>query len=317
MGTTTFNRRQFFQAGAAGLAAAGIPAAVSAQEAAPTRYQDGASPFPLVLNASTIRPTPLKEKIRVADEAGFDGIELWVRELEDYEKAGGNLKELGQELRERGLSVPNVIGLWDTIPPTQEEWDAILPTSRERMRMCADVGSTHVAALPFPDRDPFEHRWGAARYADLLKIGKEEYNIIPALEFVGFVKGVNRLGFASGIAIDANDPDACIIADTFHLWRGGSGFNGVRHLQGKFIADFHWNDVGPEADPNTGGDKDRIYPGDGILPLVDVLKQLAEIKYTGPLSLELFNETHWKMDPAEVAATGLAKMKANVQAAGV
>src|SRR5690606_40616787 len=118
----------------------------------------------------SIRPTPLLDKVRVAHETGWDGIELWVRELEEYEQAGGNLKELGQDITERGMYVPNVIGLWDSIPATQEEFDAMLPTSRERMRMCADVGSKHVAVLPFPDREDYDHYWGAARYADLLKI---------------------------------------------------------------------------------------------------------------------------------------------------
>jgi len=196
--------------------------------------------------------------VKVASETGYDGIELWVRELEDYEKGGGNLKELGEDITERGMYVPNVIGLWDSIPATQEDFDAMLSTSKERMRMAADVKSKHVAVLPFPDREDYDHYWGAARYGDLLKISRDEFGVIGALEFVGFTKGVNRLGFASGMAIDANDPDACIVADTFHLWRGGSGFQGVRHLSGKFIADFHWNDVGPDADVNSAGDADRI-----------------------------------------------------------
>jgi len=306
------NRRQFLQAGAVGLAAAG--AGASAQHAVPM-YQEGLSQWPFVLNASTIRPTPLVDKIRIAHEIGYDGIELWVNELEEYEKGGFSLKELGQNISERGMYVPNVIGLWNSIPPTREEFDAGMPKTRDRMRMSADVGSKHVAVLPFPDREDYDHYWGAARYAELLKISRDEYGVIGALEFVGFTKGVNRLGFASGMAIDANDADACVVADTFHLWRGGSGFGGVRHLNGKFFADFHWNDVGPAADPASAGDADRIYPGDGIFPLTDLLRQLAEIRYTGPLSLELFNREHWEMDPVEVAAVGLEKMRANVKAA--
>ena len=76
---------------------------------------------------------------------------------------------------------------------------------------------------------------------------------------------MNRLGFASGIAIDTNDPDACIIADTFHLWRGGSGFNGLQLLNEKIIANFHWNDIGADAVPEGTGDASRILPGDGIV----------------------------------------------------
>ena len=57
-------------------------------------------------------------------------------------------------------------------------------------------------------------------------------------------------------------------------------------------------------------DEHRIYPGDGIAPLTDLLRDLRAIGFRGMLSLELFNREYWKQDPLEVAKTGLAKMKA-------
>jgi sugar phosphate isomerase/epimerase len=47
------------------------------------------------LDTATIRPSSLKDKVRIAAEAGYDGIEPWDTELEEYEKKGGNLKDLG------------------------------------------------------------------------------------------------------------------------------------------------------------------------------------------------------------------------------
>jgi len=311
MAQSSMNRRQFLQVGATVGAALTASSTAVAQE--PKKYQGGVSQWPFVMNASTIRPTPLKDKIRVTKEAGYDGIELWSGELEEFEKAGGNLTDLGKEIADLGLFVPNVIGLWECMPATQEEWDKIMPTTRDRMRMCQAVKSKHVAVLPFPDRELFDHRWGTDRYRDLLKIGREEYGILPAFEFVGFAKGVNRLGFASGMAIDADDPDAGVVADTFHLFSGGSGFKGVKHLNGSFIADFHWNDVPGDLAPEKAADEHRIFPGDGVLPLVPLLKDLRAINYTGPLSLELFNREHWKMDPKVVAETGLRKMRELVE----
>ena len=35
----------------------------------------------LCLNTSTIKPQPLMEKIRLAGEVGYDGIELWINDL--------------------------------------------------------------------------------------------------------------------------------------------------------------------------------------------------------------------------------------------
>lgn len=286
------------------LAEASAPAPVP-----PRKYQGGISPWPLCLNSSTIRPTPFEQKIVIAAEAGYDGFEPWINELEDYEKGGGDLKALGAQIRDRGLFVPNIIGLWDCMPPDEERFEKTLETTRNRMRMAAAVGSQHVAAIPAPDRADFDLKWGAEVYRRLLKIGREEYGLIVAFEFVGFMKGIHRLGLASAIALDANDPDACLIMDTFHLYRGGSGFEGIRHLDAGFIGDFHWNDVADTPSREELGDEHRIYPGDGILPLESAMRQLAGIDYRGPLSLEMFCRAHWEQDPKVVAATGLQKMR--------
>ena len=301
------NRRKFIQTTSIAGAAVASGFSVSCTEQK-NGYQNGKSPWPICLNTSTIRPASLEEKINVASKAGYDAIEPWIGDLEKYEADGGNLKELGAKIKEKGLFVPNIIGLWDCMPLDDEAFKESLPATRERMRMSAAIGSKHVAAIPVPDREDFNVETGIRRYQELLKIGREEYGIIVAFEFVGFFKGIHRFGEAAGIAIDANDTDACLIMDTFHLYRGGSGFNGIKHINADFIADFHFNDVASTTPRNELGDKDRIYPGDGILPLVQLLKDLDSINYRGPLSLELFNREHWKQNPLDVAKTGLKKI---------
>ena len=306
------DRRGFLQLGAsAGVLAVVADANASAAAAAEekVKYQGGASQWPLCLNTSTIQPASLQDKIRIAHETGYDAIELWIGDLEKFDAEGGDLKALGAEIRDRGLFVPNVIGLWNCMPDGQEAWEGSLEATRNRMRLSAAVGSQHVAAIPSPDRAPLDLKWCADRYRDLLKIGREEYGIICACEFVGFFKGAHRLGQGVAIALDADDPDACLIADTFHLYRGGSGFEGIAHLNGDFIAVFHWNDVPAEPAREELGDAHRLFPGDGILPLKRALALLRQIDYRGPLSLEIFNKAQWERDPAAVAAEGLRKMR--------
>lgn len=312
-------RRNFIKAGSglgvAALAAGPVLAAEAASPPAPASYQGGVSPWPLCLNTSTIRPAPLDVKLDAAAEAGFDCVELWIDELEEFENGGGDLKDLAARIRDKGLFVINVIGLWSALPPTQEEWDARLPETRERLRRIGAVGSRHAAAIAPSEVENYDLKWAAARYKDLLRIGQQDYNVIPAVEFVGFFKSVYRIGQAAAIALDADEPKACIIPDTFHLYRGGSGFEGLRHIRGEFIANFHWNDVPSEPARDQLEDEHRIYPGEGILPLAQVLRTLREINYTGPLSLELFNRAHYEMDPKEVARIGLQKMKDGIAAA--
>ncbi len=321
------NRRGFLAGvgatGAGAIAAGGTLAAPPAQAAKKEKkgkkqFQEGISPWALSLNTSTIRPASLEDKIAIAAEVGFDAIEPWIDDIENYEKAGGDLKVLGKQITDLGLYVPNVIGLWDCMPPAEEAFEASLEKTRDRMRMCSLIGSQRVAAIPAPDRADFDVPWGSECYRRLLEIGKQEYDgLIVAFEFIGFFKGIYRLGLASGMAMDTNDRDACLIADTFHLACGGSGFNGIRHLDGNFIGNFHWNDLPAEPTHREARDHDRIYPGDGVLPLEQCLRDLKTIGYKRALSLEMFNRAHWEQDPRVVAKTGIQKMRDNIIASGV
>jgi sugar phosphate isomerase/epimerase len=72
------------------------------------------------------------------------------------------------------------------------------------------------------------------------------------------------------------------------------------------------NDYPADPPRATIGDKDRVYPGDGVAPLTTILKSLFAVGFAGTLSLELFNPEYWKQDPLLVARTGLEKMKAAV-----
>ena len=65
------------------------------------------------------------------------------------------------------------------------------------------------------------------------------------------------------------------------------------------------------------GDEHRLYPGDGILPLTQVLQSLKAIGYEKALSLEIFKREYWEQAPDKVAADGLDKMRKCIAAAGV
>jgi len=280
-------------------------------------WQNGCSPWPLCLDTATIRPETLEDKIRIAAKAGFDAIEPWDGELRDYEKNGGNLKELGRRIRDAGLFVPSVIGLWNAIPPTKEEWTSGLPGIRDRMRMASAIGAQHIQVIPQPSRpwQEFDLAWASARYRDLLVMGLEEYALNPAMVFVEFLPGAARMGQAAAIALDADHPKAKIIPDVFHMYIGHSGFSGLKHIQGSFIAIFQFNDAPAQPSTSELKDEHRVFPGDGILPLSETLRDLNTIGYKGCISLELYNPEYWKRDAMNVAVEGRDKTLKSIQSA--
>jgi 2-keto-myo-inositol isomerase len=307
MPKTSIDRRALLASGVATATAlvAGGPA-VAAPAPLPNRWQNGRSPWPLCLDTATIRPTPLLDKIAIAAKAGFDAIEPWDGELRDFESNGGSLSDLGTRIKDAGLFVPSVIGLWNAIPPTEEEWLANLSETRNRMRMASAIGAEFVQVIPQPRRpwQEFDLKWAATKYRALLEMGLADYNLNPAMVFVEFLPGAARMGQAAAIALDADHPKAKIIPDVFHMHIGDSGFSGLRLIQGEFIAIFQFNDAPAHPAKEQLKDEHRVFPGDGILPLEQCLKDLRAIGYTRCISLELYNQAYWERDALEVATEG-------------
>ncbi len=321
----SYSRRDLIKSAPLGAAtlAAGCASTGNAQPSEqPTetqRWQGGASPWPICLDSATIRPSTLTQKIRIATAAGYDAIEPWEGELHQYEQEGGNLQDLGKRVRDAGLFVPSVIGLWGAIPPTREQFDASLTDTRRRMRQAADLGAEFIQVVPQPARPwtEFDPKWAADRYRELLEIGINDYNIKPAMVFVEFLEGSKRMGQAAAIAIDADHAEGRIIPDVFHMLIGGTGFNGLKHLNGDFFAIFQFNDAPADMPVDQMRDEHRVYPGDGILPLTDILVDLKQTGFKRCVSLELYNPTYWEQDHLTVAKTGLEKTVAVIQQAGV
>ena len=311
------DRRAFIEKGAmAGLGAGALAGgASSVAEAAPQEawYQGGVSPWPICLDTATIRPASLEEKVRIADEAGYDAIEPWSGELAEYEKQGGSLSELGQEIRDRGLFVPSVIGLWGAIPTSREDFDQALDENRERMRRAAEIGAEHVQTIPAQE-GTMDLEWAAEAYRRVLEVGLEEYGLNPALVFVEMFT-IKKLSQAAAVALDANHPQAKIIPDVYHMYISGSGLRGLQHLRGEFFAIFQFNDAPAEPAFEDLADEHRVFPGDGILPLETVLKDLQATGFDGCVSLELYNPTYWEQDLMQVAETGLRKTLAVIEKA--
>jgi sugar phosphate isomerase/epimerase len=117
------------------------------------------------------------------------------------------------------------------------------------------------------------------------------------------------------VAMESGYPKACVLADVFHLYKGGSGFTGLRLAGPQSLQVIHVNDY-PATPPRAEiKDEHRVYPGDGVAPLKEMFRDLYRIGFRGHLSLELFNRKYWMQDAAVVARTGLEKLRAVVRAA--
>jgi sugar phosphate isomerase/epimerase len=265
------------------------------------------SEFTYCLNTSTIRPTPLLDKIRIAGRVGYQAIEPWNDEVSEYLAGGGTMADLRSALADAGLKVVSVIALHGWVTAEGDEYARVLDDCKRRMDQAAALGSPSIVASP--PRGVVDLARAAARFGELVRLGRQA-GVAPSMEFLGFVDGIKNVASAWSIASNCGEPGATVVADVFHMMRGGGSVDDLLTLPGDRIACFHINDLPAAPDPLEQTDFDRVMVGDGIADLPRVIANLRTIGYRGPLSLELFNKALWAKDPSEVARVGLDRIRA-------
>jgi 2-keto-myo-inositol isomerase len=295
---------------------AGLAAPVLSPAAQPAA-KDAGMPFAFSLNTATIQgqKLPVVKEVEIAAQAGYDAFEPWIRELDQYVKEGGDLKDLGKRIRDAGLRVESSIGFAEWIVDDEAKRKKGLEEARRNMDMVEKIGGKRLAAPPVgatTQEGPPLFKV-TERYRALCDIGAK-IGVIPQVEVWGFSKTLSRLGETALVTIECGHPQACLLADVYHLYKGGSGFLGLNQLGAPAMHVFHLNDY-PSSPPRSEiTDAHRVYPGDGVAPLKTMLRDLRRLGFKGVLSLELFNRDYWKQDALQVARTGLEKMKAVVKA---
>jgi sugar phosphate isomerase/epimerase len=184
------------------------------------------------------------------------------------------------------------------------------------MDLVAQIGGKRLAAPPSgaTNTPGLDLAKAAERYRALLELG-DQMGVVPQLELWGFSKNLNRLGACAYVVIESGHPKACMLPDIFHIYKGGSDFSGLRTINGSAIHVFHMNDYPDDPPRDKINDGYRVFPGDGVGPVTQVLRDLQAIGGRKVLSLELFSRKYWEQDATEVAKAGLDKMKTAVQKA--
>ena len=270
------------------------------------------SRFRYCLNTSTIsgnNPGLLKYA-EIASRAGYDGIEVWVRDVQAALDSGHSLSSLRKHMEDHNIRVESAIGFAPWLSPGKEGFEQM----KREMEMLAGLGCKRIAAPPAGlDAGTVLDLFKAGEtYRKLLDLGRET-GVMPQLEFWGSSPVLWHLGQVLMMVAAADDPDARILPDVYHMFRGGSGFHALKMLDGGLIEIFHMNDYPAGIPREKQKDADRVYPGDGNAPMAQILGDLKNMGGEKVLSLELFNPGYWKEDPLKVAKTGLEKMRSLVE----
>src|SRR5205814_9253735 len=145
--------------------------------------------------------------------------------------------------------VESAIGISEWIVDDEGKRQKGLETARRAMDMVRQIGGRLLAAPPVgaTNQADLPLLRVAERYRALLEIG-DQIGVVPQVEVWGFSKTLTRLGQAMFVAIESGHPDACVLPDVYHLYKGGSGFTGLKLLNSAAVHVFHMNDY-PASPP--------------------------------------------------------------------
>jgi sugar phosphate isomerase/epimerase len=264
----------------------------------------------LALHAATVMHTNLVTDVRVAREAGYDGIELWIPKLSRYLDAGLTVEQLREDLGP--LEVP----MLDTLLPiesTDPRQRAELLATCERM--AAVAAALGCPAIQVVALDGFAGATWAEQRAELAEslraLGRVagEFGVRLAVEPVVF-SPFDSVAQALEVVelVGADRLGLCL--DTWHLWTSGDDWEQVAALDPELILTVHLGDTLERAEAEWRDEDRGALPGEGVLPMAEAIGAIGRSGYDGVWTVEMKGREHWEWDPAVLAAAALERTRA-------
>ena len=262
-------------------------------------------------NGASTMKADLPGDIRAASQAGYDLIEIWAKKMEAYllEHSLDDLRRLLKEAHVKPLAINSVEFITFNAP-----WEKAntMHLIARYARMADHLDCPFIVLVPSPrpegatDREVLDE---SVRV--LLEISDrfKEYRVKFAFEFLGFRWcSVSTLEADFAIVKAVNRENIGMVLDTFHFYAGGSSVSAIREVAPEKIFILHINDA--EKLPKSElQDAHRLYPGEGVIPLAEIVSSLKNIRYDGPVSLEMFRPAYWSLPPEEVAKKGIGAIR--------
>ncbi len=269
------------------------------------------SRFKFCLNTSTIRNegATVLDAIDTAANAGYDGIEPWVSELDRWVEAGGSLENVEEKAESCGIEIVNLIAFPEWAVPEEDRRNKGLEEAVRCLKIAQALNCPFLATPPCGIHDRKVDLFPVAeRFAALVDLAAP-YGVKPLVEFWGIAKTLGTTGEALFVAAECGRQGVQPLADVFHMYKGSGHLHGFEHFGAGRLGLVHVNDYPETPGRDTVTDADRVYPGDGLAPWDQILQNLNAIGYQGMLSLELFNQRYWDQGPQATAREGLEKLK--------
>ncbi|BBU58480.1 3-keto-5-aminohexanoate cleavage protein [Mameliella alba] len=251
----------------------------------------------------------LREKLEAIAAAGFDGVEIFEQ---DFIADAGSPREVGALIRDHGLEITLFQPFRDFEGlPQGPLRDKAFDRARRKFDLMQELGadlvlfcsSVHPEALGGIDR-------AAGDFAELGEIAADR-GLRVGYEALGWGRHVNDHRDAWEIVRRADHPNIGLILDSFHTLARGIDPETIRRIPGDRIFFVQLADA-PRIDMDLlyWSRHFRNMPGEGDLDVTGFTRAVMAAGYTGPVSLEIFNDQFRGGLPGSVARDGYRSLVA-------
>lgn len=254
----------------------------------------------LGFNGATTMTSPYEVDVQIASAAGYDVLEITATKLDTYLQSHSlaDARKLLDGARLKAHAINSIEKI------NSDPRDTVLARTRQLCEYARALACPWIVVVPGPA--PADAKWATIRdnTVNALRAMSDiaaSYNVNLAFEFLGFPWcSVRTLAHAWEIVQRVDRANVGFVIDTCHLYAGGSTLDSIRTVDARKLAILHINDVEPIPKEQIT-DAHRLFPGDGVIPLKDIVAAVRGIGFDGVASVEIFRPEYWAREPLMVA----------------
>lgn len=230
----------------------------------------------------------LRQKLEAVAAAGFDGIELFEADFINFK---GTAAELGRIAGDLGLSIDLYQPFRDFEGMPEPQFRRSLERAERKFDLMQAMGAPMVLCCsntsPLAINDP---SLAAAQLHELAERAAHR-NLRVGFEALAWGRHTSLYGQAWEIVKQANHAHLGLILDSFHTLSLKDDPAGIAAIPGDKIFFLQMADAPLlSMDVLQWARHHRSFPGQGDFDVVGFFEQVLRAGYTGPLSLEIFND---------------------------
>ena len=241
----------------------------------------------------------LEDKLAAAAHAGFDGVEIFEPDL-----IGSRLspEEVGAHAADLGLSIDLYQPFRDFEAVAPEQLEHNLRRAEAKFDVMRRLGATTVLVCSNVSDAAVDDDALAAEQLHLLAERAAGHGIRVAYEALAWGRHVNEYDRAWHIVRAADHPALGVCLDSFHILSRGTDLSAIADIPPEKLLFVQLADAPYLVmDVLQWSRHYRCFPGQGGFALADFTARVLDAGYSGPLSLEVFNDVFRQADPTRMA----------------